>query len=103
MTKTGGGMNDHVPLLFQWPATLALAKAVSWVKTSASKWRKQLVDGFDWQEGYGAFSVSASQLQSVVRYINNQGSYHKKITLQREYWALLKKHGVDYDPRYGFG
>jgi putative transposase len=50
-----------------------------------------------------AFSVSASQLQSVVRYINHQGSYDKKITFQREYLALLKKHGVDYDPRYVFG
>ena len=58
---------------------------------------------FDWQEGYGAFSVSASQMESVVKYIQNQGSYHKKVSFQQEYIALLKKHGVEYDPRYVFG
>ena len=58
---------------------------------------------FDWQEGYGAFSVSAAQMESVVKYIQNQGSYHKKVSFQQEYIALLKKHGVEYDPRYVFG
>ena len=64
---------------------------------------EEFVMSFDWQEGYGAFSVSASQLESVVKYIRNQGSYHKKVSFQQEYIALLKKHGVEYDPRYVFG
>ena len=50
-----------------------------------------------------SFSVSALQMESVVKYIQNQGNYHKKVSFQQEYIALLKKHGVEYDPRYVFG
>ena len=64
---------------------------------------KQFVPDFDWQEGYGAFSVSVSNLQRVIKYIRNQGSYHKKISFQREYIELLKRHNVPYDPRYVLG
>ncbi len=103
IVKAIGGLDDHAHILFQLPASLALAKSVYLAKTSPSKWMKQFVKGFDWQDGYGAFSVSASQLESVVKYIQNQGSYHKKVSFQQEYIALLKKHGVDYDPRYIFG
>ena len=101
--KAVGGLDDHAHLLFQLPAPLALSKSVYLVKTFSSKWMKQFVKAFDWQEGYGAFSVSASQMESVVKYIQNQGSYHKKVSFQQEYIALLKKHGVEYDPRYVFG
>ncbi len=103
LTKTVGGLDDHAHLLFQLPAPLALSKAVYLVKAFSSKWMKQFVKDFDWQEGYGAFSVSASQLQPVIKYINTQGSYHKKVTFQQEYMVLLKKHGVEYDPRYVLG
>ena len=103
LVKAVGGLDDHAHLLYQLPASLALSKSVSLVKTSSSQWMKQFAKGFDWQEGYAAFSVSASQLQSVIRYIENQGSYHKKVSFQQEYIALLKKHGVEYDPRYVFG
>jgi REP element-mobilizing transposase RayT len=103
LVKAVGGLDDHAHLLYQLPASLALSKSVYLVKTSSSQWMKRFVKGFDWQEGYAAFSVSASQLQSVIRYIENQGSYHKKVSFQQEYIALLKKHGVEYDPRYVFG
>jgi len=103
ITKTVGGLDDHVHLLFQLPATLALSKAVYLVKAFSSKCMKQFVSDFDWQEGYGAFSVSTSHREAVIKYIRNQGSYHKKISSQREYLLLLKKHGVKYDPRYVFG
>lgn len=103
LTKTVGGLDNHAHILFQLPATLTLAKAVYLVKTSSSKWMKRFVKDFDWQEGYGAFSVSASQLQSVIKYIDNQGSYHKKISFEQEYVVLLKRHNVEYDPRYVFG
>jgi len=103
ITKTVGGLDDHVHLLFQLPAALALSKAVYLVKAFSSKWMKQFVSDFDWQEGYEAFSVSTSHLEAVIKYINNQGSYHKKISYQREFLALLRKHGVKYDPRYVFG
>jgi len=103
ITKTVGGLDDHVHLLFQLPAPLALSKAVYLVKASSSRWMKQFVSDFDWQEGYGAFSVSTSHLEAVIKYINHQGSYHKKVSYQREFLALLKRHGVKYDPRYVFG
>ena len=103
ITKEVGGIDDHVHLLFHLPATLALAKAVSLVKTSSSSWMKQFVPDFEWQEGYAGFGVSTSGLDAVIKYIHTQGSYHKKISFQREYIALLKKHNVDYDPRYVFG
>ena len=68
ITKAVGGLDDHAHLLFQLPAPLALSKSVYLVKAFSSKWMKQFVKSFDWQEGYGAFSVSASQLESVTKY-----------------------------------
>lgn len=64
---------------------------------------KDYVKDFDWQEGYGAFSVSASNLGPVEKYIRNQGSYHRKITFEQEFVALLKKHNIEFDPRYVLG
>jgi len=55
------------------------------------------------QEGDGAFSVSASNLATVKRYIANQDKHHRKITFEDEFLALRKKHGIDYDPRFVFG
>lgn len=56
--------------------------------------------GFKWQDGYGAFTVSKSQVPDVIEYIKNQRQHHKKKTFQEEYLELLKKHSVDYDERY---
>jgi len=98
-----GGLDDHVHLLFHLPARLALSKAVYLVKAFSSKWMKEFASDFDWQEGYGAFSVGASSVDAVIKYIRNQGSYHKKISFQQEYIMLLKKYRVEFDPRYVFG
>jgi len=57
---------------------------------------------FEWQEGYGAFSVSASQVPKMIAYINNQKEHHRKKTFDEEFLELLKKHGIEYDPRYVF-
>jgi REP element-mobilizing transposase RayT len=103
ITHSVGGLDDHVHLLFRLPAPLALSKAVYLVKAFSSKWMKQFVNKFDWQAGYGAFSVSASQLPAVIRYIERQESYHRKVSFQQEYLTLLRKHGVEYDPRYVLG
>jgi REP element-mobilizing transposase RayT len=92
LTKAVGGLDDHVHLLYRLPATLALSKSVYLVKTSSSKWMKQFVPDFDWQEGYGAFSVSASNLQPVIKYILTQGSFHKKASFRQELITLLKRH-----------
>ena len=58
---------------------------------------------FQWQDGYRAFSVSAAQLDKVTAYIRNQREHPKKVTLEQEFLALLKKAGVRYDPKYGLG
>lgn len=58
---------------------------------------------FAWQEGYGAFSVSSSNVNAVIKYINEQEIHHRKNTFEQEFLALLKKHGVPYDPKYVFG
>jgi hypothetical protein len=55
------------------------------------------------QEGYGAFSVSSSNLTAVMRYIQNQETHHRKIGFAEEFRAILKRHGVEYEPKYVFG
>ncbi|MGA8221654.1 MAG: IS200/IS605 family transposase [Candidatus Acidiferrales bacterium] len=98
-----GGMDDHVHLLIQIPPTLALAKAVSALKSNSSRWANEEGFPFAWQQGYAAFSVSASNVPAVARYIQNQEAHHKKMTFEAEFIALLKKHGVEYDPKFAFG
>ena len=98
-----GGMDDHIHLLIQVPPVLALAKAVLTIKSNSSKWANEQGKKFAWQKGYGAFSVSASNIPKVVRYIQNQGSYHKKMKFEQEFLAFLRKHGVEFDPKCLFG
>jgi REP element-mobilizing transposase RayT len=98
-----GGTENHVHILFYLPPKLALAKAVLLLKANSSKWMSEQGKGFSWQEGYGAFSVSSSHLDQVVRYIENQEVHHRKRNFEEEFLALLRKHGVDYDPKYVFG
>ena len=94
-----GGMEDHAHLLIQLPPTLSLSDAILEIKTSSSRWMGK---SFAWQRGFAAFSVSASNKNAVARYIQAQDAHHKKMTFDEEFVALLKKHGVDYDPKYVF-
>jgi len=76
------------------------------VKTSSSKWLKTKaadLDQFHWQSGYGAFSVSQSDADAVVAYIQNQAKHHLKMTFQDEYRRLLKRYRVVFDERYVWG
>lgn len=99
-----GGIEDHVHILLELPGTVTLSKAVQLIKANSSKWLNETsARGFAWQEGYAAFSVSASNVQSVIHYIDNQREHHKKQTFEEEFIALLRKHGVEYDPKYVFG
>ena len=96
-------MPDHVHLLVGLQPDLALSDLVGDVKTRSSKFIKtqRWVPGrFSWQEGFGAFSYSRSQLGSVIRYIENQQKHHAKKTFREEYIQLLEKFGVEYDLRY---
>jgi REP element-mobilizing transposase RayT len=98
-----GGTEDHVHILFQLSPKLALAKAVQLIKGNSSKWIGEQKIEFAWQEGYGAFSVSSSNLERVAEYIRNQKAHHRKFSFEEEFRAILKKHGVEYDPKYVVG
>jgi len=98
-----GGTENHVHILFHVPPILALAKAVALLKANSSKWMGEHGIKFSWQEGYGAFSVSSSNLDQVTRYIQNQEPHHRKTSFEDEFRALLQKHGVEYDSKYVFG
>ena len=100
-----GGTNNHVHALLSLPATMSFAKAVQLIKGGSSKWVHDTLAKyrkFEWQEGYGAFSVSASQASRTIAYINNQKEHHRKRTFEEEFLTLLDKHGVEHDRRYVF-
>jgi putative transposase len=91
-------------MLLELPGTVTISKAVQTIKANSSKWLNETnVKSFAWQEGYAAFSVSASNVDAVVHYIDNQREHHKKQAFEEEFLELLRKHGVDYDPKYVFG
>ena len=99
-----GGVEDHVHLLASLRPVHCLADVMRDLKKDSTNWVKENLDRtFAWQEGYAAFSVSASNLAAVVKYIQDQESHHRKISFEDEYLALLKKHGVEFDPKYVFG
>ena len=98
-----GGMEDHIHLLIQIPPTLAVAKAVLAIKSNSSRWANEEGHKFAWQQGYGAFSVSSSLIPTVIHYIENQEAHHRKMSFDAEFLALLKKHGIEFDPKFVFG
>jgi putative transposase len=100
-----GGTADHVHTLLSMPATIDVAKAVQLIKGGSSKWvhdNFRQHQKFAWQEGYGAFSVSVSQLDQTIAYINGQKKHHHKRTFEEEFIPFLEKHRVEYDRRYVF-
>ena len=98
-----GGVADHVHILLSVPATIPISKAMQLIKGGSSKWIHETFPGqksFAWQEEYGAFSVSVSQLDKAIAYIRGQPEHHRKVTFQEEFLVLLKRHSVEYDERY---
>ena len=96
------GTRDHMHVLLQLPPVISIADTMRLIKTNSSRWAryKWPATKFSWQTGYGAFSVSRSNVAQVVRYIKNQEEHHKRISFQEEFLALLQRHGVEYDERY---
>jgi len=95
-----GGIEDHVHMLISLPSTLPAAKAVQLLKGNSSKWIHETfpeMREFEWQEGYGAFSIGVSGIDDTVAYIRNQAEHHRKTTFKQEVAAFLKKHGMPYD------
>ncbi len=96
-----GGFFDHAHLLIRVPARVAVADFVGKLKANTSKHINDtsgLIRKFGWQDGYGAFTVSVSQKNRIIRYIENQVVHHSVVSFQHEYLSLLDKHEVEYDP-----
>lgn len=96
---------DHCHVLIGLHPSISVSEMAQVIKASSSKWinENRLVYGkFSWQEGYGAFTYSRMQLDSVVNYILNQKEHHHSNTFREEYLELLKKSEIDYDPKYLF-
>jgi len=92
---------DHIHVLCTLPRIITMADLVSKIKTSSSKWIKtQGIKNFYWQDGYGIFSVSASKISAVKKYIINQPSHHKEADYKDEFRQFLKENGIEYDERY---
>ncbi|MDP4220931.1 MAG: IS200/IS605 family transposase [Bacteroidota bacterium] len=101
-----GGYDDHCHALLLLPATITLAKTAQVIKGVSSKWLSETypeLSSFRWQDAYGAFSVSVSQVDRTIAYIKNQEQHHKRLTFQEEYVSFLKKHNIEYDERYVWG
>jgi putative transposase len=98
-----GGVEDHVHLLFSASKNLAPADIIKELKRGSSLWIKErAVDqqDFAWQTGYGLFSVSYSQLETVRNYIQRQETHHQRIDFQNELRLLLKRYALAFDDRY---
>jgi REP element-mobilizing transposase RayT len=98
-----GGVEDHIHLLLSIPSTLSIAKSMQLIKGTSSKWVHETFPEFrrfEWQEGYGAFSLGISQVADTKSYIENQREHHQTWTFQEEFVAILERHGIEYDPRH---
>jgi putative transposase len=101
-----GGYTDHVHILCMLSKNIAMSQLMQELKSSSSKWIKTLgpdFRNFYWQTGYGAFSVRSSDIDGVVRYIENQHAHHSKKSFQDEYRAILTKNKLEWDERYVWG
>jgi putative transposase len=90
-------------LLLSLPTTVPIAKAIQLIKAGSSVWIHQTfrpLHSFSWQQDYGAFSVSVSQLPETIHYIQNQVEHHRTRTFQQEYLAFLKRHELSFDEKY---
>lgn len=92
-----GGASDHVHILASLPSTISVAKAVQLLKGNSSKWIHETfpkLRGFEWQEGYGAFSIGVSGVDATTAYIQNQNEHHRSRSFLEEFAAMLRKHDL---------
>lgn len=92
---------DHVHILCNLPRTITVANFISKIKTSSSKWIKTKgVAEFQWQDGYGIFSVSSSKVTVVENYIRNQAAHHKNMNYKDEIRRFFMEYGIDFNEEY---
>lgn len=94
------GTANHIHLLISLGKTIHISELIGHIKRSSSAWLKQFNEDFYWQEGYGAFSIAESQVNDVVRYIEDQKQHHAASDFKNEFLSLLEKYRVEYDERY---
>ncbi len=100
-----GGMPDPIHLLAGFSPTIAVSDMLRRIKSKSSKWvndNKKLVDRFEWQTGYGAFTVSQSQSPVVRRYLQRQAEHHRERSFRDEFIELLNRHGIEFEEKYLF-
>jgi REP element-mobilizing transposase RayT len=100
------GWDDHVHILAKLRQDIAVSEALKKLKAGSSGWiHREFANyhDFAWQRGYGAFSVSQSQVEKVKEYILNQRTHHRRMSFNEELIALLDAHGIQYDARYLWG
>ena len=98
-----GSVEDHIHLLVSHPRTMSPADLVKTIKIATSKWlkdRDRSFAGFQWQAGYGIFSISPGHRPALERYLANQAEHHRGTDFQEEYRRLLSRYGVEWDERY---
>lgn len=99
------GVEDHVHILLNIKPNIALSDLIKDIKTNSTNWineRKLCNHKFQWQEGFGAFTYSISQLDNVIKYIDNQEEHHKKQSFKEEYISFLKNFEIEYKDEYLF-
>jgi putative transposase len=99
------GMSDHLHILLGLKPDMALSDLVRDIKSNSSNFINQsqlATDKFGWQEGYGAFSYGHSQLDTIIRYIQNQEQHHSRRSFKDEYLSLLKKFQIKFENKYVF-
>lgn len=99
------GMPDHIHLFFGMRPTQGLSELIQKIKSGSSGWindNRFVRSRFEWQEGFGGFSYSKSQVYNVIRYIRNQEAHHKKKNFLEEYRGMLKEFNIEFDERYIF-
>jgi putative transposase len=99
-----GGTANHAHVLLEVPSTTSIAKAVQLIKGGSSKWMQETTGrSFQWQEGYGAFSLSVSHQPATIAYITSQEKHHARRTFEQEFMIFLKRHNVVVDAKYLWG
>jgi REP element-mobilizing transposase RayT len=100
-----GAMPDHVHIFIGYNVNQLIPDLVEKIKTSSNAWIKEnslTKFKFEWQKGYGAFSHSKSQKQTVINYIRNQENHHAKASFKDEYLNILRKNEIEFDEKYVF-
>jgi len=95
-----GGVEDHVHITCTLPRTITVSKLLEEIKSCSSKWMKEFVPTFQWQRGYGAFSISPSHHKRVVEYISTQKEHHKELSFKDEFRKLCDKYEIEYNETY---